>query len=98
MVQYAGMMLVLNKQFAVNGTLTAESVPPIDIHHVRKLFMETFVWTSVPCHVELNVSAMQTSDMTAERRVAQHNLSNNDCSKKTFSVSLMSPALQRFAL
>jgi len=60
------MMSVLNKQFAVNVTLTAESVPPIDIHQVGKLFMETFVWTSVTCNVELNVSAMQTSDMTAE--------------------------------
>jgi hypothetical protein len=61
-----GMMSVLNKQFAVNDTLTAESVPPIDIHQVGKSFMETFVWTSVTCNVELNVSAMQTSDMTAE--------------------------------
>jgi hypothetical protein len=50
----------------VNDTLTAESVTPIDIHHVGKLFMETFVWTSVPCNVELKVFAMQTSDMTAE--------------------------------
>ena len=57
---------MLNKQFVVNDTLTAENVPPIDIHHVGKLFMETFVWTLVPCNVELNVSAMQTSDMTAE--------------------------------
>jgi len=55
-----------DKKFAVNGTLTAESVPPIDIHHVGRLFMETFVWTTAACNVELNVSAMQTSDMTAE--------------------------------
>jgi len=55
-----------DKQFAVNNILTAESVPPFDIHHVGRLFMETFVWTSVACNVELKMSAMQTSDMTAE--------------------------------
>jgi hypothetical protein len=60
------MMSVLNKQFAVNDTLTAENVPPIDIHHVGKLFMETFVWTLEPCNIELNVFALYTSDMAAE--------------------------------
>ena len=65
MVLFTGMS-VLNRQFAVNDNLTAESVPPIDIHHVGKLFMETFVWTSVPCNVEMNVSAMETSDLIAE--------------------------------
>jgi hypothetical protein len=43
MVQCTGIMPVLNEQFAVNDTLTAESVPPIDIRHVGKMFMETFV-------------------------------------------------------
>jgi hypothetical protein len=51
--------------------LAAESIPPIDIHHVRKLFMGMFVYTSVAFNVELNVSAMQTSNAPAEWQVAQ---------------------------
>jgi hypothetical protein len=47
-LQFTMMMSVLNEQFAVNDSVTAESFPPIDIHYVRKLFMEMFVWTSVP--------------------------------------------------
>ena len=82
MLLYTGLMSLLNKQFAVNDILTAESFAPIDIHHVRKLLMETFVWTSVPFNVELNVSAVQTSDMTVESQVAQRNSSNNNRSRE----------------
>ena len=57
--------------------------------------METFVWTSVSCNIELNVSAMQTSDMTAECQAAQQNLPNKDCSGKRQFLSLLYPLLYR---